>query len=200
MPLVYSFSAPGRDEFACAIACQQCSATAANGQRCRKRACLGVPMCWVHMLKEYTLRYKRSTIPGAGKGLFAMKRGAPANEVVFKKDSLIVRYFGEIVTMAELDRRYGPQHTAPYGMKISAQSDRYEDAACKRGTGALANHSSNNANARLSWTGTRASDRVGTLRALRNIRNGEEILVNYGNDYNLHEPGVRSRTVRRRTV
>ncbi|MBL0329225.1 MAG: SET domain-containing protein-lysine N-methyltransferase [Bacteroidetes bacterium] len=40
---------------------------------------------------------KKSTIPGAGKGLFTKKD--------IKKGERIVEYLGEIVTEAELDRR-----------------------------------------------------------------------------------------------
>ena len=48
-------------------------------------------------------------------------------------------YGGEPVTTADLTARYGA-YTAPYG--LHSRGPYYEDAACRRGAGSLANHGS----------------------------------------------------------
>lgn len=196
MPLVFSFRSPNRPLFECAVECQQCTAVSASGAQCKKRACIGVPKCWMHLLRDHSLRIKPSTIPGAGKGLFAMKRGAAANAVVFKKDAKIIDYYGDLVNRQTLDARYG-DHTAPYGIQIGT-GNRYEDAACRRGVGAVANHRGAGYNARLSyrWQPTPAA----LVKAIRPIRNGQEVLVSYGQGYLMDEAGVTHKTIRKRAA
>ena len=111
MPLVFSFAGPGHPGFQCALQCQQCSAATAAGAQCRKRACVGVPECWVHLLRDHSLRVKASTIPGAGLGLFAVKRGAAADAILFRPGDKITDYAGEIVGQQTLDARYGDHVT-----------------------------------------------------------------------------------------
>ena len=196
MPLVFSFRSPNRPAFECAIQCGQCTGTAANGARCKKRACIGVPKCWMHLLKDHSLRIKPSTVAGAGKGLFAMKRDAAANAVVFKKDQKIIDYHGEPpINQQTLTTRYG-DYTAPYAIQIGT-GDRYENSACRRGVGALANHRSN-PNAKLAYR--HWPTHAALLKAIKNIRNGQEILVSYGGNYTFNEQGVSHRTTRRRTA
>ncbi len=194
MPLVFSFKSPDHPTFECAVQCQQCTGVSANGAQCKKRACIGVPKCWMHLLKDHSLRVKPSTIAGAGKGLFAMKRGAPPNAVVFKKDAKIIDYYGDVIDQETLVNRYG-DYTAPYGTQIGT-GNRYENAACRRGVGALANHKGTGHNARLAY---RLHPTAAVLlKATRPIRNGQEVFVNYGRDYLMNEAGVRHKNIRRR--
>lgn len=192
MPLVYSFAAPPNVRFTCPVQCGQCTATAANGQRCRKRTCVGVPMCWMHLMRESNLRIKASTLSGAGRGLFAVKRGAADTEVLFKKGDTVAPYGGELLTEREVDARYGANFTAPYAIKL--RGDRFENGACVRGPGSMVNHvPARLANAEFRLT----RDNRSRLVALKRIYNGQEVLVSYGSDYRLDEPTT-SRTVRRR--
>ena len=72
MPLVYSFqSTDGTHAFRCPLSCQVCEGRTKTGAPCRKRVCIGVPLCWQHLLASMHLRIKPSTHP-PGKGLFAM--------------------------------------------------------------------------------------------------------------------------------
>lgn len=195
MPLVFSFKSPNH-AFECALQCQQCTAVAANGAQCQKRACIGVPKCWIHLLRDHSLRLKPSTIQGAGKGLFAMKRGAGPNAVVFKKDAKIIDYYGDLVNQQTLTERYG-EHTAPYGIQIGT-GDRYEDAACRRGVGALANHRGAGHNARLTFRSHPTA--AALVKAVKPIRNDQEVLVSYGRGYLMNQAGVRHKTTRRRAA
>ena len=121
-----------------------------------------------------------------GGGLFAWNP-REKKKPLFKPNDMIAPYIGERVTMQELDRRYGEDGLAPYALADSVLPT--QDAACKRGIGAWANapeglrvrekqRQKGRQNAALN-----AYDGKYYLFATRNIRHGEEILVNYGNTY-----------------
>lgn len=194
MPLQFQFQAPGRPAFSCALQCQRCTAVSANGQQCKKTACIGVPKCWVHLLRDSSLRIKHTTLPGAArseKGLFALQRGARAGDVVFAAGQLITPYGGERVRGAALQRRYG-DYTAKYGIQLAGNA--YENGACVRGVGAIANHApGRRANAEFVNDNGKSK-----LYATRDITNGQEIFVDYGDQYLMDEPGVKSVTRRTR--
>lgn len=188
MPLWYKFRHnPSGHTFECPLQCQQCEGRTKNGSRCRKRVCIGVPLCWQHLRTERFLRIGASPI--AGKGLFVFKPGSVPDAIVFHQNDRITHYDGERIG-AEVHQRYPGDITAPYALMT-------ENAACKRGVGSLANHAPagngpGHANARYSQYRGR-----GQLRATRDIRNGEEVLVNYGPQYQFEN--IVSATIRRRT-
>ena len=68
---------------------QVCKATTKAGTPCRLRTSVD-HRCWMHGILEKHLRVKPSTVPGAGKGLFAQLRVRPVpgahHPVVFGKD------------------------------------------------------------------------------------------------------------------
>lgn len=163
----------------------RCSFIKKNGQQCKKKCMIGTPMCRQHLLMKYRVTVKKSSVENAGLGLFA--EITHPRKVVFKKNNIIVPYDGERIDKAELDRRYGNNYTAPYALQVSDQI--YEDGALRRGVGTLVNHSAKKKNAKLD-----KEDGVGFVRATKNINSGEEIFVDYGEDYNLAEDGVISST------
>lgn len=177
-------------QFWCVLKCQRCTATTANnGRRCSRTTCIGAPYCWSHLRSVGHLRIKPSTIPGGGKGLYV--DSSRLRNPVFKTGDLIVPYYGEVITEAELDRRYGTgDHvTGPYAANDS-ESGVIEDAACVRGIGSLANGSVNGSpppNAELRIIPNRNA--LG-LFALEDLNNGTEVIWDYGDDYRLDEPHV----------
>jgi hypothetical protein len=131
------------------------------------------------------LRIKPSTVQNAGKGLFAVNPSDKTGDaIVFRKDQDIIRYFGAPSTGQETYDRYGDA-LAPYTVAINVNQGLYEDAACQRGVGSLANHATQrNSNARFKIkraTSTRPA--VIMVTATKNIRNGHEIFINYGREY-----------------
>ena len=170
------------------VRCSQCEGTAKNKNRCRRRVCIGTPYCFQHLASIKKLKIKESTIRNSGKGLFAWD--PKNNGIVFKRPKStrlnntpgqkIVEYSGELIDINELNRRY-QQYTAPYSVEIN--NDMYEDGSIIRGTGSLANHANaRNSNARLEVSRNRI-----ILRATKNIRHNQEILVNYGRSYRFNE-------------
>ena len=116
----------------------------------------------------------------------------PGDVAVFKRGQIICAYDGERISQHTLDTRYGPGDaaTAPYAIM---KANVIEDAALHRGTGALANHSTGPLqNARLRWSRTRHRFE---LVAKRNIGHNVEILTDYGDQYEMNEPGVHYSTV-----
>lgn len=178
-PLVFKYKSAS-SAFSCKLQCVRCCAKKTNGQRCTKTTCIGTPMCWIHLLSTKKLRIKSSPIPGAGKGLFAQSRRDNPNAVIFARGAPIVAYGGETLTQHELNARYGKNDTAPYAYQLDGTRNvAYENAACQRGVASLANHASGSrANAELHTRGRKAF-----IRAKKNIMNGDEILLDYGDQY-----------------
>jgi hypothetical protein len=95
----------------------------------------------------------------------------------------------EVLNNDDMDRRYGDR-TAPYGIQINR--NRYEDASLVRGVGSIINHKPKAQSNCEFYVSTR--DNLVYLRAIKIIRNGHELFVNYGKDYHLHEEGVHTAT------
>ena len=184
MPYYFKFYIHDNLHFIASLHCHRCIGIARNGSRCRRKVCIGLPFCFQHLESTLHLKIKPSTIPNSGKGLYAINKRMRPNAVIFYADAEICRYYGEIVNSNTLNRRYTREYTAPYGVTINSSSDRYEDGALDRGVGSIANHKPHNdgANAQL-----RVRDNVIILQASKPIRNGEEIFVDYGREYDFDE-------------
>lgn len=146
--LVYSVSERGREVFSCPLQCERCAGRTAEGRRCSRRACFGVPFCWTHSRQLVGLQVK--DFPGMGKGLVAVRKGprpkkAPAagaahKAIVFKKGEYIMPYIGEILTRDEYERRYvvGTEDSVAEYVIIDG-AGRYVDGACRRTLPVIAN-------------------------------------------------------------
>jgi hypothetical protein len=168
----------------------QCKDITKKGTRCKRRCVIGSAFCSSHLAYNHHLKIKKSTIPDAGKGLFASDPlSSDPNEIVFKKGATIVQYEGETINLEKLENRYGDK-TAPYSVMIS--KNKYIDASKIRSVGSLANTNPPHNNATLSVSTGRGT---ASLKATKNIKNGEEIFLSYGRSYKLDEPGVESSTI-----
>lgn len=178
----------------------QCTFIKTDGARCRRRCVIGLPCCFSHIGPKYKLKIAPSTIPGAGKGLFAYDRTKGPDDIVFKgprpsryainkTGDKICPYHGEAITPEQAQERYG-DHTAPYAVLVNQR--KIEDAALERGAGSLIN-----AKPRVSANCEFVHSRDGqsmSIFARKNIRNNQELFLNYGAAYELHEHGVRIST------
>ena len=184
--MVYTFvfvppQGTGKHAFRCKLACGRCNAKTRGGAgpRCKRRVCIGLPMCWTHTRAQGLLI---ADAGHKGKGLFAHGRTEDEKNrttPVFRTGNLIAQYDAEIISESILKMRYGNK-TAPYGLKGYGR-DKFLDAACHRGVGSLANDprgSGQRANARLVVGKNGAS-----LRATKALYSGDEILVSYGKEY-----------------
>jgi hypothetical protein len=156
-------------------------ATFCAANSCGKRVGLGRPLCLAHTRSKLHLTVGASPI--AGVGVFATKK--------FKTFDWVTPYFGESLTPEELEQRYPGETTAPYTIQID---DVIEDAALERGLGALINHANRPTNANVDYVLRKDWETVHPagmrrriwLRCIKPIAAGDEVLANYGPDFNLH--------------
>ena len=154
---------------------QRCIAQTKAGGQCKQPTRHGAH-CWVHLMQKFGVRIKTSTIPGAGKGLHAARD--------FKKGDVVARYTGDLLPVKAPD---GSENRGQYMVLLS-----------EVGTGAVIDAArTNSAEGRMlcsaAGSGRRNNCRFSAdqrsktmkLRATRNIKKGEELLVNYGPDFDL---------------
>lgn len=186
MPPTFRFR-DGEHQSSCKLTCGRCEGTTKAGTRCRRRVCIGLPLCWMHLASDLHLKIKPSNIDPNMKGLFAWYPQSPTRILFAEKPrpgtrrqqdgprppDKIVRYTGEVVSDAARLQRYGTA-TGPY--TASLLYGVVVDAACVRGAGSLANGSKGRLpnNARFSGN---------NIVATKNIKHGDEIIVSYGNGY-----------------
>jgi SET domain-containing protein len=168
-------------DFKCTLVRARCIGVTLKGARCKRNTIKYVNRCYNHARSELGLVVKKSTIPGAGLGLFTT--------VARKRGDIITEYVGEVVDDAIEDERYG-NTTAPYSLEVS--KNRVIDPACKRGIGSYANHNpQSTANAGFAKN---SATKGAVIRARKAIKAGNEVFVNYGPDFRMAEPGVSYRT------
>ena len=146
----------------------QCIAKAdSTGERCKLRTARG-RRCFHHSRRDEGLRVKASNVAAAGLGLYTtrpMKKGTS------------IKYTGEELTRAQVDRRYGDE-TAQYTLCRSAQSCRDARRSDEPGMARWINDSrgtSHRNNVKL--TGAY------TAKAVRNIAANRELFASYGREY-----------------
>jgi len=192
MPHLFEYSNPitDRPRFECTLIEVRCQHISILGDRCSKVQCIGAEFCARHLQTDHCLKISTSTLRGCGLGLFASDARRPDTAIVFayypkrKRGDFIIKYTGEVISDKETDARYGQGNTVPYGARLSATNN--VDAACLRGAGSLANHKQRrHANARLICTRTSVY-----LEATKHIRNGDEIFIDYGGDYNICKESI----------
>lgn len=166
-------------------ACVRCQANTANHTRCTRKTCKYGFQCWQHSIKNLGLKVKKSTIPGAGQGLFTAKR--------FDANSRMIEYKGEKLTKKELDRRYPGDTVADYTIQVNrkwfvdarnsptSSIARYANDARKNRT-----RQTNNAKLvrhRIGKGATSARDKVFIDAKSNPIPKDKEVLVNYHENY-----------------
>jgi hypothetical protein len=187
MPKEFIFNVNDHEYFACDLKSEQCSVIKSNGLQCRCKVIIGYQYCHIHLLNLKHLKINESTIEGIGKGLFSVDPKAEENEIIFrpKDKNSIISYGGEVIDEDELNHRYG-EYTAPYALEV--KTDKYLDGACRRGVGNLINNGGKRNNSRLTVYTNSNGESFGNIRATKNIRNGDEIFVAYGDEYKTNEP------------
>ena len=192
MPKLFEYSNPAteRPRFECMLIKVQCQHILANGKRCSRFQSIGAGFCSHHLQTDKCLKIAKSTVPECGLGLFACDRQQPSGAIVFayhpkrKRGDYVIEYTGEVLSELETANRYGHANTAPYGARLNSHSN--IDAACLRGAGSLVNHKQRaHANARLVCAKSSVY-----IEATKPIRNGDEIFIDYGREYNIGQEGI----------
>ena len=168
-------------------------------QKCAVPSCytwvdVGLPYCKAHLASEMRLKLKPSTIQSAGLGVYAFQpssHGGRRSKAVFQRNEKICEYFGEKLSLQEVERRYGSrfadgtEFTAPYVLEVevNGRSNLYIDGALKRGIGTMINHGEHDSNANCFFYKNQ-------VYAKTRIYHGEELLVSYGADYFRNNPDI----------
>ena len=173
---------------------QQCVAFTQKGTACRRRTKRG-HHCGDHMRLLQRLTVAKSTIAGAGFGLFAAK-GKGARPL--RAQQRIASYTGDWVQL--MPGRRGDRQGGPYYLQLN-KSLAVDAARTNTALGRWANAPRDatdvrgrplRANAELVVDRT---SRQGALRAKRDIQPGEEILVSYGGSYWSYRAAADSRPI-----
>lgn len=155
----------------------QCRAHNKQHLRCKRHVIIGLPYCFQHLQSISHLKIKDSTIPDAGKGLFCYYPGHDG--VVFPKGKWIIPYNGDELTRSQLIQRYGETSTKPYVLQVSA--DRFLDAATYRSVASLINHDhEEHANCKFELN---PQVKKIWVRATKNIKDGDELTIDYSASY-----------------
>jgi hypothetical protein len=190
--------------FSCPQVCMQCVGWKANGQQCTRSTCKYLPVCHSHALSLYNVAVRDTNTP-AGLGLYAKNRRQATGRAMplFLPNDVVCPYIAEKFTLRDLNDRYPGDITATYGWSdpnwggpnIPAHlHDRRPtwDGACMRGLGNFANSDFQ----RVAAVGQRPRGFVGInariirsrlgwpiIQAIQPIFDGQEITVDYGEDY-----------------
>jgi hypothetical protein len=154
---------------------QRCTATTRAGNHCKQVTAKG-QFCYNHMRTEAGLRVTKSTIAGAGMGLFAARP--------FAKGGKVAEYTGDTIDLS--DPRVGGAYV------LSTTGAKGIDAA--RTNSAYGRWANDPKGTRLASNSAFAVNRrneTACLRATKAIRTGSEILVPYGRAYWVHVDQLR---------
>ncbi len=149
----------------------QCAYTGKKG-RCETMTTTTHPYCDKHTKKVLHVSVKKSTIPGAGKRLFAEKD--------FKKGENIIQYSGEVLSVDEYDKRYSDDAMGAYG--ITLNDHQVIDAAKTSSSVARYACDFNGSGRKGPNAQYESDDKEVWIVALRKIKKGEEIFTDYGDE------------------
>jgi len=157
---------------------EQCIGFIPGIGQCGRKIARLQPFCNECYPNYYYVQVRKSTIPGAGFGLFCNEAGVKEGDVVFKEGNFIAPYFGEILTKKQFDKRYEGSVSCVYTMM---EDEVYYDSCLYRGATAYSNDSSISGIEPNAYF-DKFEDIIGIV-ASRDIVQGEELFTTYGDDY-----------------
>ncbi len=188
----FKFYIDGELQFYIELVSKRCEGRTKNNTRCKRKTVIGTPYCRSHCKTYKHVEVKNSLIPNAGLGLFAYdKTKERNNQPVFKKGDIILHYDGQEISRNQLIARY-KEYTAPYALKKN--NNTFIDPAGDRSLASLINKGQSKGNHKNNAQFAQSLNVV----AIRPIYHGDEILVSYGNRYQMHNQHVRYETNRKK--
>ena len=159
--------------------CSKCIAINKNGSRCKNSTCRQYPYCWIHLKSQKGTQVKDSTIPDAGKGLFATQK--------FKPNELITYYSAKNVL-----ENPQPQDLLEKRYVLQVGQNKYLDSEPKQNFVGRYINSIKNTGKRSNVRFSRQprvrqyKDRnVVPIFTTKHVKAGDEFLLNYGLDYRI---------------
>lgn len=166
-------------EFVCELVMKQCKFPG-----CTNYDYATLPFCPLHLTSVHHVAVLPTSLKDSeGKlfnflGLFAWDKNLEKDAIVFRPDDEIIPYYGERIDQAERKRRYGNQGPASHAVMCSDGS--VVDAARLRGAASNANTSLDGKNNAIL---VEKLDNTICIVAQRPILNGQEIFIDYREDY-----------------
>lgn len=146
------------------------------------KACGPAPESWFEV--------RQSALPYANEGLWLNAPGVRQGEVVFKEGSIILPYRGERIDEEEHNKRLSDPEYQAYAVSFFDSENTFLDGrgqiAAKANDAGIGDHDkANNAEITILFVkdGRKGLQMEAFLYATDEIKNGEEIFVNYGTDY-----------------
>lgn len=162
------------------LECTRCRGHTRNGRRCMRTTCLYAKYCWQHTAKKKGFRIATSTIQGAGKGLIARKALRAGTRISYR---------GERMTPQAVDQRYPGNTLATYvycfdNPRHGNRRECVDARSTQAGLGRWVNdpHGTRKRPNAI-WVHPTDTDPWPALMLTRDIRSGEEILAEYGDEY-----------------
>lgn len=166
--------------------CSQCTAIrASDGKRCTRSTCKYGPMCWQHTRQHEKVEVKKSTIPGAGLGLFAScKRG----KTCFKEKDFVSSYGGRVFPYREAAKAYYKDPDAGFYLLRMGDGSIVDGAETNSGNARYINDSRDRKTRNVAFMSNVAAERdpFKRVRAKKNIVHAQEIFADYGPGYFEH--------------
>ena len=154
-----------------------------------KRKTRVVPYCWQHaeLLLKVKIR-KCSWLPDGNKSLFAFSKAKLTTGPLFRKGQKVLRYEGELLTEDEISERYdyyvnGELIEGPAEYTLEYADGKFVDAIIIRGYSAFINDPKGYIKHPDGLSPNVVFRKNRWIFALRDIYNGEEILIDYGENY-----------------
>ena len=153
---------------------QRCAAIKPDGHQCRIRTANGA-YCWRHLLALVGLRIAKSSIPQAGKGVFAARD--------FNTGDVVTHYTGDTTSDVNAPGS-SARYIADMGLDEEGNDFIVDAARTNVATGRLINDprgSGHRANCQFEYIP--GEDDIIRVVATRPIRKGDELLLSYGAGY-----------------
>ncbi|RMF36440.1 MAG: SET domain-containing protein [Chlorobiota bacterium] len=150
---------------------KQCAYVHPSGERCRRLTTLTHPYCAHHTRLVHGVEVRPSTIPGAGLGLFAVRR--------IPKDTFLFHYDGDRLSVAEYSERYVELGFGPYAIELNQRTviDAHRtDAGIAR---FICSYHGSGRKPNVQYLSTGKCVEVWTIRT---IEPGQELLADYGEE------------------
>lgn len=156
--------------------------------KCRRKTNI-VPYCWQHAEMVLHVKIKECQwLPKGNKGLFAIDRKR-VDAPVFRKGQKILQYTGEFLTEDEMSERYDyydedgelVEGRAEYALEY--EDGKYVDAEIIKGYGAFINDPNGYTRHPENLDPNSKFGKGLWIVAIKDIYDGDEILIDYGDNY-----------------
>ena len=155
--------------------CTRCKGRKSNNRQCSRSTCKYPDKCWQHTIQKDKLKIAPSKIEDGGQGLYTLQP--------IKKGETVTDYGGKIITQQEFNN-----DPSEYAVQVTKNLV-LDGRSTQSGLGRYANACQSEDVDRGDCKGNNSKFAINPrqksvkIKAVRNIKSGEEIYVAYGKKY-----------------